>query len=333
MKVAVWGAGVAGLTTAYELRRRGVDVTVFDRRNEIGLGSSHFAGGMLAPHCEGYEAPPEVVRKGRSAADWWAAAIPGEVQRRGTIVVAPPRDSAELARFASRVAGRWIEEEEISSLEPELAGRFRRAYFVEDEAHLDPRRALRRLHEVLLGDGVRFELGVEARLVRQGVGPTVAGADRHVRCLGMAEPDPELRGVRGEMLMLQSSEVRLTRTIRLLHPRAPVYLVPREDGRLMVGATMIESGSEEAVSLASAVDLMQAAYAVHPALGEAKVLELGVGVRPSYPDNLPRVREDGRTLVVNGFYRHGFLLAPALAKQVADRIAEKPIEPPRMELQ
>ena len=85
----------------------------------------------------------------------------------------------------------------------------------------------------------------------------------------------------------------------------------------MIGATMIESERRGRVSVRSAVELLNAAYALHPAFGEAEIVELGADLRPAFPDNLPRVRREGRVLRANGLYRHGFLLAPALA-EVAD---------------
>src|SRR3546814_19645670 len=85
------------------------------------------------------------------------------------------------------------------------------------------------------------------------------------------------------MLVLRSREVTLTRPVRLLHPRIPVYLVPRGEGRTMVGATMIESASRSPVSARSLMELLGAAYAVHPAFGEAEVVEIGVDARPAFP--------------------------------------------------
>jgi len=131
-----------------------------------------------------------------------------------------------------------------------------------------------------------------------------------------------LRGVKGEMVMLRSSEVELSRPVRLLHPRIPIYLVPRGDGVFMLGATQIESGSRHRATVRSVLELLSAAYALHPAFGEAEILEIGVDARPAFPDNLPRVRRHGKRIYVNGLFRHGFLLAPALAEMVADFMIE-----------
>jgi glycine oxidase len=129
-----------------------------------------------------------------------------------------------------------------------------------------------------------------------------------------------LRGVRGEMLYLETEEIVLSRPVRLLHPRHPIYIVPRRHGRFMVGGTMIESGASGAPTARSIMELLNAAYALHPAFGEARVTETGAGVRPAFPDNFPRVVQVGRTLHVNGLYRHGFLLAPAMARRVAEML-------------
>ncbi|PLU83869.1 glycine oxidase, partial [Sinorhizobium medicae] len=151
MRVLIRGAGVAGLTAAHELLARGAEVTVIENAEGFGRAASWYAGGMLAPWCERESAEEAVLTRGIGAADWWEAALPaGSVHRNGTLVVAQPRDGAELRRFAARTSGlRWLNAEEIEALEPALAGRFRQALFFPDEAHLDPRRALSALRQRL----------------------------------------------------------------------------------------------------------------------------------------------------------------------------------------
>ena len=118
--------------------------------------------------------------------------------------------------------------------------------------------------------------------------------------------------------MLRQPELNFTRPVRVLHPRIPLYVVPRGNGLFMVGATMIESDDSQRVTARSVLELLSAAYALHPAFGEAEMVELGTGVRPAFLDNLPRIRWRDGVLHVNGLYRHGFLLAPALARIAAD---------------
>ncbi len=269
---------------------------------------------MLAPFCEGESAPRSVVELGQGAIDWWDARVPG-VTRQGTLVVAPPRDAGEIDRFAARTkAHTAVDEPRIAELEPDLAGRFRKGLFFPDEGHLDPRVALSALIERLRAGGGQIRFGVDSEALGE--------ADVVMDCRGWAARKalPQLRGVRGEMMRIRSREVTLARAVRFLHPRIPLYIVPRADNEFMIGATMIESAEKGAVSVRSAIELLSAAYALHPAFGEAEILEMSADVRPAFPDNEPRVEERGGRIFVNGFFRHGFLLAPAFAAR-AGRLA------------
>ncbi|MDH4987863.1 glycine oxidase ThiO [Aminobacter anthyllidis] len=323
MKLLIRGAGVTGLTLAHELALRGVDVTVVDVSRQIAGNASWQAGGMLAPWCELESAEEAVLTLGRGAADWWDAALPGHVMRNGTLVVAPARDADELDRFGRRTSGfRKVDAETIAALEPDLEGRFGRALFFADEAHLDPRKALLGLQKQLVRMGVRFEFGY-------GAVQAPGGPDFDADCTGIAGRQPGLRSVRGEMLILRTSEVALARPVRLLHPRIPVYVVPRSGNLFMVGATMIESDAAGPVTARSVMELLNAAYALHPAFGEAELVETGTGIRPAFADNLPRVEREGNTIRINGLYRHGFLLAPAMARQAAAMILGTEMEKER----
>lgn len=306
--ITIAGAGLAGLACAYELAQRGAAVTVYERGETPGDSSvARYAGGMLAPWCERESAEEEVITLGSRAFDWWARVT--TVHRRGTLVVAPSRDRAELTRFARRTTGhRGVDGSAIAKLEPALAGRFTQGLLFEQEAHLDPRRALRDLTAKVQEMGVGIRYGA----------PAPAGV--MLDCTGMAAPLAGLRPVRGEMAILHCPEVEIRRTLRLLHPRMPLYLVPRGDGHFMIGGTMIESSSDRPVTLRSLSELLSAAFALHPAFAEASVVETGAGLRPAFPDNLPRLTKQDGKLYLNGLYRHGFLLAPAMAQQAADRL-------------
>ena len=303
------GGGVAGLTLAAELSGRGAQVSVSDPGGPPGAQScSWWAGGMLAPDCEGFSAEPDVIAKGREAADWWERQDVA-VARKGTLVVSLARDRTELQTFARRVPNaRWLCQDALEALEPDVAERFSRALFLKDEAHIDPRRALIALHHRLDCNGVEF------------IPPTDLPSARLVDCRGVAARDllEDLRGVKGEMAIIRSEQVSLSRPVRLLHPRFPLYIVPREGSVFMLGATQIESSQRSSAGLRSVLDLLGAAYALHPAFGEAEILEIGVDARPAFPDNQPRIRHLSTCLSLNGLFRHGFLLAPSLARMSAD---------------
>jgi glycine oxidase len=271
---------------------------------------------MLAPYCERETAEEIVLTSGLAAADWWDEAVPDLVQRRGTLVLANPRDLADLKRFASRTRGhRWLGEEEIGDLEPDLAGRFGTGLFFCEEAHLDPRKALRGLYDAARQLGGSFRFGEEAG--------DAGDYARVIDCRGpQAIGDIEgLRGVRGEMLYLETPEVGLSRPVRLLHPRHPLYIVPRGNGLFMLGATMIEAEDDGPITARSMMELLNTAYALHPAFAEARIVETGTGIRPAFADNVPRIVETVEGLAVAGMHRHGFLLAPALAREAAEKIS------------
>jgi glycine oxidase len=136
--------------------------------------------------------------------------------------------------------------------------------------------------------------------------------------MGAKRDWPRLRGVRGEIVRLHAPDIELRHMLRLLHPRYTVYIVPRDEGRLVVGATSIESDDVSTVSVRGALELLTSAYSVLPALAEARILEFNTQVRPALPDNAPAIRFDRKrsVLSINGLYRHGFLLTPAIVEEV-----------------
>jgi glycine oxidase len=306
--VAVIGAGIAGAWQALLLARAGRKVTLHERGDAIMTqATSHWAGGMLAPYCEAEGAEPMIGQIGLRSLEIWRREFP-ETPFNGSLVVAHPRDRADFERFARMTTGHQrLDADGVAKLEPALQGRFREGLYFPDEGHVEPRLVLAKLHQRLIEAGgvIIFESEQDPAELDGLV----------VDCRGLAARDtaPELRGVKGEMAVIRTEEVTLSRPVRLMHPRWPLYVIPREDHHFMLGATSIES-EDEFVTVRSALELLSAAYAVHPAFGEAKIVEIGAGLRPAFPDHLPRISLGNRRIAVNGLYRHGFLLAPALAE-------------------
>lgn len=308
--VIIKGAGVLGLCVATEITSRGGSVTLVDPNGVPGPHAcSWWAGGMLAPFCEGESAEEPVVRLGQKAATWWEK-HGADITYNGSLVVALGRDIRELDRFGRRTSSfEEIGADKISELEPDLAGRYRKALYFQNEAHLAPRNAMEALQSCLAKAGVTIQ--AEAPLNNTSI---------EINCTGLAAQDKlkDLRGVKGEMLILRCPELDLKRPIRLLHPRIPLYIVPRGDGDYMLGATMIETGERTRITARSMLEMLTAAYALHPTFGEAEILEIGVDARPAFSDNLPKIRKIDDVIYANGLYRHGYLLAPTIASQVAD---------------
>lgn len=313
--ISVIGAGIAGLAVATELVARGAKVDIYDTAGGPGPhGCSWWAGGMLAPWCEFENAEEPVLRLGQQAISWWRDRT--RVDTRGTLVVAAKRDRPDLLRFGRRTSGfSMLNGSELAQLEPDLA-HFDSGLYFAGEAHLNPRQALLDLRDDLVANGAKFH---KAKAPAQ--------EKWAVDCRGLAARDvlTDLRGVKGEMLHIRCRDVTLSRPVRLLHPRIPLYVVPRGGGDYMLGATMIESEDRGRITARSMLELLSAAYALNPAFGEAEIVEIGVDRRPAFADNLPRVRKIGQTVYANGLYRHGYLLAPALAAAAADLVLDNKV--------
>jgi glycine oxidase len=318
--VSIIGAGIAGAWHALLFAQAGHAVTVHERSDAgMAQSTSHWAGGMLAPWCEAEASEPVISRLGIRSLDLWRQHFP-HTPFRGSLVVAHARDRTDFERFAKLTSNyRRVDARAIGELEPALEGRFREGLFFGDEGHVEPRRVLPELHAAIAtaGGTIKFNSTVRADDLDGIV----------IDCRGIAARDAqsELRGVKGEMIVIETAEVDLSRPVRLIHPHFPLYVIPRGDGRFMLGATSIES-EDRGVSVRSALELLGAAYAVHPAFGEARIVEFGSGLRPAFPDNLPRISIEQDHIAVNGLFRHGFLLAPALAELTLGYVARGVID-------
>jgi glycine oxidase len=306
--ISVIGAGIAGAWQALLFAQAGRDVTLHERGDAaMTQSTSYCAGGMLAPYCEAEASEPVIVRLGIRALGLWRENFP-HTPFNGSLVVAHSRDRADFERFARLTSGhRRLDAAAVTEFEPSLENRFRDGLFYADEGHVEPRRILPELHARFTAAGGTIKFDSEADPGRiDGI---------VIDCRGLAARDSQagLRGVKGEMIIVESDEIQLSRPVRLIHPRWPLYIIPRAQHQFMIGATSIEA-EDAGVSIRSALELLSAAYAVHPAFAEARIVEFGSALRPAYPDNLPRIAIDNQRIAVNGLYRHGFLLAPALAE-------------------
>jgi glycine oxidase len=304
------------------------------------------AAGMLSPLSELDNAEPAVAALGwRSIALWRqiAAALPGDAPgnlglvTRGSLLLAHRADRGAAQRVLDRLSAAtatpaWreasppegvqpLDAAALHALEPSVQGPAH-AWLLPGEGKIDTFAALAALHGAAAG--VQWHWGTPvAALHAQEQGGALQLADGRtlmfdrvidVRGAGAKQQMP-VRGVRGEVIWLQCPGHGLTRPARLLHPRHRVYLVPQSEQDILVGASEIESEDRSPASLRSVVELLAAAHSVLPPLAEARIMGLDVNLRPTLPDNNPRIEINGPLLRINGLFRHGWLLAPALVDQ------------------
>ncbi len=333
--VAILGAGLMGRLLAVSLAHADCRVDLFDAGESDGrTAAARIAAAMLAPLAESAVAPLSVVRMGIHAIERWPAllqtlALPVFFQREGTLMLWHRQDAAEATRLVqvlSRTAEQIpelpgperLQADEIEALEPSLGHRFTQGIFLRDEGQLDNRALLGALLATLEADP-RVTLHWQTARALEDFRPGQPGQrgepDWVIDCrgLGARREWPALRGVRGEVIRVHAPEVPLTRPTRLVHPRYPLYIAPKPDHLFVIGATEIESDDMSPISVRSALELLSAAYAVHSGFAEARIVEMAAHCRPTLPDNLPAIRQPAkRVLQINGLYRHGFLVAPAL---------------------
>jgi glycine oxidase len=357
LRIGIAGGGLLGRLLAWRLSQAGHRVSVLDPAVDeravvrsqapepyVPTAAGFTAAGMLSPLSELDNAEPAVAALGwRSLALWpqIAAALPGSptVTVGGSLLVAHRPDLGAAQRVLARMQAaaatpEWraaspaegvqtLDAQALREMEPSIQGPAH-AWLLPGEGFVDTVAMMNALYSG--ADGADWHWGQRVLAVEAGEGGgTLRLADGRVlafdavidvRGIG-AKPELPVRGVRGEVIWLDCPGHGLTRPVRLLHPRHRVYIVPRSARDVLVGASEIESEDRSPVSLRSAVELMAAAHSVAPALAEARIVKMDVNLRPALPDNNPRIEHSGRLLRINGLFRHGWLLAPALLEQAS----------------
>ncbi len=321
--IAIVGAGIIGLMSALYLRRAGHVVTLYDPAGfpAKNASASAKAGGMLAPYSEIEHMSPAWIKAGLAGIKAWQALdLPNiGLQQRGSLLLAHGPDRYMLERFRSHLPPALQELQDTATLEPVLKDRFPHALHLTGEAHLNPVTTLLELCKINKEEGVQFnEAQAEPPILSQKFDTVI-----DCRGMGAAKNDPDLRGVKGEIATLRNEEFTLTRPVRLMHPRYPLYIVPRGDGIFTIGATQIESADSANVNLRSGLELLSAAYSLHPSFGDSEILDITSGIRPAYPDNLPRIKTRDNIISANGLFRHGYLLAPLMADCITAYVSGK----------
>jgi glycine oxidase len=376
--VVVVGAGIIGMSLAFELARRSVDVVVLER-SRPGAGAAGVAAGMLAPTSEAEDENPELVRLALESHRLYpefvdavqrASGLTCGYRREGTLLVALGLDDdGELARLKGLqqrlgFSTTWLDPGQVQALEPGLSPRITSVLFAPGDQQVDPRAML----TALQGAVTRFGGRVITNACVSGFETHDGRLDRVTGLTGPAAPDPAtglpeaaqglqqpgepfavrcrsavlaagawsgrdlkwpamplgVRPVKGQLVRLRGPEL-----IRHVVRAPRVYLVPRQGGELVVGATMEEQGFDPTPTAGAVMDLLWNARLVAPAVYDLELLEVNVGFRPATRDHLPLIgaTEVSGLYVATGHFRHGVLLAPATAALLADLIVEGRLDP------
>jgi glycine oxidase len=322
---AIVGGGLCGRLVAWLLAGAGHRVALYDRGDAAGTQSAAWvAAAMLAPLAEAASAELLITELGAASLERWPGFIadmpePVFFQRNGTLVVWHAGDRAEAPLFERRLRANAplalfqngfvkLSGAQVAAAEPSLGTRFSQGWLLPNEGQLDNRQVLTALAAGLAERNVDLHWNT--------VIDTPPDARFVIDCRGLGGKPawPALRGIRGEVARVHAPGIGLTRPVRLLHPRYPLYIAPKQDDLYVIGATEVEGEDMSPMTVRSALELLSAAFAVHPGFGEARILELNSQCRPTLPDHRPAIVWDGaRTLRVNGLYRHGYMIAPEVA--------------------
>ena len=341
INVAVLGAGLMGRMLAVALTQpeqvSTYQVTLFDKDDENAQASAaYLAAAMLAPLAESAEASKTVMTMGEHSLDLWppflaTLAAPVFFQRQGSLVLSHGQDHAYLLDFQRRLKRqdtlnvKAIKAIRIGELEPCLRSqstRFNYGLHLPNEGQLDNRELLTSLAKTIRQRGITWLSNTHAEANRNCVmfNDQQQTFDWVIDCRGLGAQNsvPQktpLRGVRGEVIRVSAPEVTLSRPVRLMHPRYPLYIAPKANHHFVIGATQIESEDQRKPTVRSALELLSSCFSVHKGFAEAEILEIKAGLRPALSNNEPKIWVKDQALIVNGLFRHGYLLAPALVEQ------------------
>ena len=344
--LAIAGGGLLGRLLAWHLLRAGHRVTLYEAGSlEVSPSAAHTAAGMISPISEAVDTEPLMYDLGLVALHQWPLwlqeltqgplslpAVP--YQHNGSLIVAHHRDQALLTQYQhdlqqqlpERTHAQVIDRSAMANVEPDISQDFQQGLLLAEEAHIDNRQLL----DVLLaqiqhlgGECIEHSpVDVEPYVIRTLHDRQQRYFDCVLDCRGVgAKPQwQKIRGVRGEILRVQTNEVRLQRPVRLLHPRYQLYVVPKLNNEFVIGATQIESEDSSPVSVQSALELNSALYTINPAFAEARIIEMQANLRPALNDNRPQIQCTNGLMKINGLYRHGYLLAPVVVQYTLARL-------------
>ena len=353
-KIAILGGGLVGRLLAWRLSSESydstkdngiksrVEITVFEKGSlspipaDSDKAAAFTAAAMISPMSELVASELEIYKLGQKSLTLWPLWLSqlGSSQhfhQQGSLVLAHPNAVGELHQFKRDLSYKLNQQsnaaalkvlsdrQQLEALEPAINSHFQNGIYLPTEAHIDHNEVLQDLIIQAEKLGVNFS----EHCCLEPNDERLKDYDIIFDCRGTGLKEKGFRGVRGEVIRLESKEVTLKRPIRLMHPRYKLYIVPKPNHQFIIGATEIESEDKSSISLRSSMELMSALSAVNPAFAEARIISQDTNLRPAYMNNLPRIEQSlsdlGKPIIrINGLYRHGYLIGPALVEQALE---------------
>ena len=335
-RIAILGAGLLGRLLALQ-QTDAHEVHLFERDSLHNTNATgRVAAAMVAPIAESATASPTVVAFGMQSLSLWSALLAPLglsecFQQKGSLILAHANDKPVFDNFSKRVQTNLLchlnllSKTQAHQLEPELPIYFHHILHLPNEAHIDNQLLFDTTAERIQSSQIKLYTSIKAE-IDNTENTKIAGIkttfDWIIDCRGLGakhkllNTSQRLRGVRGEVARVYAPEVNLHRPIRLMHPRYPIYVVPKPNNEYVIGATEIESESDKPPTVRSTLELLSAAYSVHSGFAEAEIQAIQSGLRPTLSDNDPAITVQQRCIQANGLYRHGYLLAPVVLQQI-----------------
>jgi glycine oxidase len=343
MHVAIVGAGLVGRVLAWRLNAldQSIKITLIDQNDRNFVGTGLVAAAMVAPYTEAISTEAVTQELGVKSYLLWKKWLPElEAQtassvafnQKGTIVVAHSQDAPDFQRFKIKAGAiisadkmQTINQDKLETLEPQLAENFTHGLYFNDEGVVDNQALYPALNQYFQQQE-NITVIENTKVDQLNNNGKLKGFDTpfdwvfDCRGNGASADLKRFRSVRGEVARVYAPEISISRAVRLIHPRYPLYIAPRKNHEYIIGATHIESDDDKPVSVRSGLELLSALYSLHQSFSEAQIIDLQVGLRPAFTNNQPRIEYDDKLIRINGLYRHGYLFSPTIINDLINNV-------------
>ncbi|MBY0378863.1 MAG: FAD-dependent oxidoreductase [Burkholderiales bacterium] len=343
MNVGIVGAGLIGSLLATRLLKQGYNVKIFEQDSvdkATPSSPAFIAAGMLSQYSESISGGKSIFEMGNTSIALWDnylvdLGILQAISKNGSLLLAHGLHKAELYHYIDKIKVSTnsssfyaiCDKATIEQLEPEIS--YTNGVFISKEANLNSPLVLEQLrHTLIKNQAIHFNAKIDCST--NGIilfNQVLHEFNFVIDCTGInTKFFNNIRGVRGEIITVYAPKVNIMRPIRLFHPKYSIYIVPYPNNTYVIGATEIEAHDLSNLSIRSAIELLTYATTIHSGFWEARIVKFNANVRPTLPDNLPQIKVINKLIAINGLYRHGFLVSPAIVEDIICFIQNKPVK-------